>query len=211
MRRLVQVFLALLAMPPMWTADEPPENGPVVLITAFKPFAQRKVNGSETVAEALRRDHGDGVQVKVLVLDVVWQEPAAKLPALVKQLRPRLFIGLGEGHAGMVMVESTARNHRVGKDNAGGMPTDRLIEANGPLQRHGTLVFNQAWQLSREIAVGTSDDAGAFLCNALYYTALGLEVPRIGFVHLPPQGEEDDKDYSDRFVPILRELIRRNL
>lgn len=211
--RVLPVLLLLCSLQSIQAADAdgPAVDGPVVLITAFKPFAQRKFNGSETVAEALRRDHGDGVQVKVLVLEVQWPEPAAKLPALVQKLRPRLLIGLGEGAPGSVMVERTARNHRVGRDNIGALPVDRLVEATGPLERHSTLVFNNAWQLSREIAVSTSDDAGAFLCNALYYTALGLEVPRIGFVHLPPRGDEDDKEYSDRFVPIVRELIRRNL
>lgn len=191
-------------------ADEPSVDGPVVLITAFKPFANRKVNGSETVAEALRNDV-PGVQVKVLILDVGWKEPPAKLPIMVQKLRPRVLIGLGEGRAGSVMVENVAHNHRIGPDVFGQPPPDRLVEKGGPLERRSTLVFNTAWQLSREIAVASSDDAGDYLCNALFYTALGLEAPRIGFVHLPPQGNEDDKAYSDRFVPILRELIKRNL
>ncbi|MBA3700023.1 MAG: hypothetical protein H0W78_14335 [Planctomycetes bacterium] len=206
------LFLVLVAAS-AWSADEPVASGPVVLITAFKPFAQRKVNGSETVAEALRKDL-PGVQVKVLVLEVGWKEPSAKLPLMAQKLRPRVLIGLGEGAVGSVMVEQVAHNYRVGPDVFGQPPADRLVERGGPLERRSTLAFNTAWQLSREIAVASSDDAGDYLCNALFYTALGdlgVAVERVGFVHLPPQGNEDDKDYSDRFVPILRELIERNL
>lgn len=209
--RIIVLVLGISSLMPVLAAEEASKEDQVVLITAFNPFAQRMVNGSETVAEALRRDHSDGLAVKVLVLDVVWQEPAAKLPALVSNVRPRLLIGLGEGHPGSVMVERTARNLRLGRDNAGALPSDRLVEAGGPPERHSTLMFNSTWQLSRDIVVTSSDDAGAFLCNALLYTALGLEIPRIGFVHLPPQGEENDKEYSDRFVPIVQEIIRRNL
>lgn len=212
--RMLPVLLLLLLCSPrsFWAADgdEPSTDGPVVLITAFRPFANRTVNGSETVAEALRSDV-PGLQVKVLILDVGWKEPSTKLPIMVEKLRPRVLIGLGEGHAGSVMVENVAHNYRVGPDVFGQPPPDRLVESGGPLERRSTLVFNTAWQLSREIAVASSDDAGDYLCNALFYTALGQDVPRIGFVHLPPQGTEDDKEYSDRFVPIVRELIRRNL
>lgn len=211
MRTLLTLLTMCAAL--AWSADEPADGAAQasVLITAFKPFAQRQVNGSETIAEALRRDHGDGQQIKVVVLDVQWGEPAAKLPALVKQLRPRLLIGLGEGSPGAVMVERVARNHRVGRDERGAMPPERWVEAGGPRQRLATLEFDQAWQLSREIAVASSDDAGSYLCNALLYTALGLEVERVGFIHLPPQDTTEDAEYAKRFAPIVRELIKRNL
>jgi pyroglutamyl-peptidase len=217
MRTLLSLLLGLGVMSGMQNApaadEEPATSDPVVLITAFKPFDNRGVNGSETVAEALRAGE-PGIQLKVLVLDVAWGEPAAKLPALVQQLRPRVLIGLGEGHPGQVCVERVARNQRVGRDVFGKTPPDRFVDPAGPPQRQGTLRFDPAWQLSREIAVTTSDDAGTYLCNALFYTALGdlgVAVGRVGFVHLPPQGAAADADYAGRFVPIVRELVRRNL
>ena len=213
MRALPVLLVLLLCSSRSLSAADAVEasvDGPVVLLTAFKPFDNRGVNGSETVAEALRTGQ-PGVQLTIVVLDVAWGAPAAKLPALVKQLRPRLLIGLGEGHPGRVCVERVARNQCVGPDVFGKAPTEHFVEAGGPPQRLATLLFDPAWQLSGEIAVTTSDDAGTYLCNALLYTALGLDVPRIGFVHLPPQGDVDDKVYSDRLAPIVRELIKRNL
>lgn len=209
-RHLALVLLSAISIS---SAEAPPADGPVVLITAFKPFDNRGVNGSETVAGVLRAGE-PGVQLKVLVLEVAWGEPAAQLPALVRQVRPRVLIGLGEGHPGRVCIERIARNQRFGRDVLGKAPPDRFVDPAGPPQRRGTLRFDPAWQLSREIAVDTSDDAGTYLCNALFYTALGdlgVVVERVGFVHLPPQGDEPAADYTGRLVPIVRELIRRNL
>jgi pyroglutamyl-peptidase len=204
------LFLAFAAALP--SVDAPPSAPPGVLVTAFKPFDNRGANGSETVGEVLRAGE-PGLQMNVLVLDVGWAEPA-KLPALVQRLRPRLLIGLGEGHPGRVCIERVARNRRIGHDVFGQEPPDHLVEPGGPPQRAGTLRFDPAWRLSGEIAVVASDDAGTYLCNALFYTALGdlgVAVGRVGFIHLPPQGGEPDADYTRRLVPIVRELIRRNL
>ncbi len=110
--RIVLTFgLLIVALTSLRAAEvaQPSGEAPVVLITAFKPFNNRGVNGSETVAEVLRAGV-PGVQLKVVVLDVVWGEPTAKLPPLIKEHRPRVLIGLGEGFPGAVRVERVARN-----------------------------------------------------------------------------------------------------
>jgi pyroglutamyl-peptidase len=205
----VALLLCVALALPAWSEDEP-VDAPTVLITAFRPFAGRQVNGSQTVVEHLRTAV-PGVRLEVLLLDVAWSAPGSTLPARVAELKPRLLIGLGEGHPGRVCVERVARNQRVGADVTGQPPAERAVDAAGPAQRQGTLRFDPAWDLGRGIPVTTSDDAGTYLCNALFYTALGLPVERVGFIHLPPQGDEDGAAYAGRLAPIVRELIRRNL
>lgn len=194
-----------------WCGDGP-VAAPTVLLTAFQPFAERAANGSRTVAEHLRTGMSE-VRIEVLVLPVAWGEPERQLPAAVQRLRPRLLIGLGEGWPQAVMVERIARNRAAGDDERR-MPGAGVLLAGGPAERRGTLQFDPAWRIGDGIAVQASDDAGSYLCNALYYTALGdlgTAVGRVGFVHLPPQGAVPDREYAARFAPVVRELIRRNL
>jgi hypothetical protein len=33
-----------------------------------------------------------------------------------------------------------------------------------------------------------SDDAGGYVCDTTYWAALGTDVPRVAFLHLPPPG-----------------------
>jgi hypothetical protein len=83
---------------------------PVILVTAFQPFAGRGVNGSATVAQRLAGEIIAGCRVAVLVMPVRWGEPARQLPAAVARLQPRLLLGLGEGDPGLVSVERVGAN-----------------------------------------------------------------------------------------------------
>lgn len=209
MRPIILLLLALLpALADRLSAVE--DDAPVVLITAFEPFAQRIKNGSATVAGALGRELTE-VSLRIDVMPVRWGEPERRLPALVTKLRPRLLIGLGEGQPGFVAVERVARNQAWGADTLDRLPPGDLLQPDGPRERRSTLLFEEKWKLNREVAVTISDDAGQYLCNALLYTALAQPVERIGFIHLPPQESESDAAYAARFVPVIAGIVRRNL
>ncbi len=203
MRRL----LALLAL---CTVASALESKPVVLITAYGPFAGRGVNGSETIARALDGLEIAGAVVRVRVLAVRWGEPEARVPAAIDELTPVLVVGLGEGHPDRVAVESSARNQAQHPDEAGRAPPATL-QVLGPTQRAATLVFDPAWCTEAAVPVVASDDAGAYLCNNLLYVALASAVPRVGFIHLPPQGETPTDEYRAALTPIVRTIIERNL
>ncbi len=199
--------LALLLLATMASALE---SQPVVLITAYGPFEGRGVNGSETVARGLDGLEIAGAVVRVRVLPVRWGEPEARVPAAIDELKPALVIGLGEGHPDRVAVERIARNHAQNPDEAGHAPPATL-QILGPAQRAATLVFDPAWCAGAAIPVVASDDAGAYLCNNLLYVALASAVPRVGFIHLPPQGETPAEDYRAALAPIVRTIIEHNL
>lgn len=209
MRPIVLLLLALLPATPI-RLQAAEGDAPAVLITAFQPFAQRSKNGSATVAGALGKELS-GVNLHIDVMPVRWGEPERRLPMLVAQHRPRLLIGLGEGQPGSVAVERVARNQAWGADTADQSPRHDRLLPDGPHERRSTLLFEEKWPLSREVAVTTSDDAGQYLCNALLYAALAQPVERIGFIHLPPQGNEPDAVYAARFVPVIAGIVRRNL
>lgn len=185
---------------------------PVVLLTAFGPFDGRGVNGSATVATALDGTRIAGAEVHIAVMPVRWGEPGRIIPVEVGRLHPVLVLGLGEGRPGLVTVERRGLNQRLAyPDVDGHRPPAATIEAGIDAPRPGRLQFSPAWFPDAPVPLRGSDDAGGYLCNEALWVILGTRVPRAGFVHLPPQGAEVDAAYRARFVPVVQELLRRNL
>jgi len=210
--------MSLITLPlmPAATTDPVQEGAPVaepiVLITAFGPFAGRGVNGSESVASQLDQHLIAGYRVRTLVMPVVWGQPAHDLPPALARWHPHLLLGLGEGYPGTVTVEGVGRNCAGAEPDA----LDRLapaavLEASGPAQRTATLLFDDAWFPMAPVPVQRSTDAGDYLCNACLYTALGSTTVRCGFVHVPPQGLVPDAQYTPALVAIITTLISKNL
>ncbi len=183
---------------------------PVILVTAYKAFAGRGVNGSETVATALDGQIIAGHRIATLVMPVRWGEPERSVPNAVAQRHPTMVLGLGEGYPGKVTVEFTARNKAEYPDEEKKLPPSVELLKDGPVTRAARFTFDAAWFTGSKIPVLRSDDAGAYLCNDCLYVGLGTEVPIVGFVHLPPQGDVTSEDYRALLVPIVTEIVTRN-
>jgi pyrrolidone-carboxylate peptidase len=179
-----------------------------IVVTGFAPFAGRGVNGSETIARRLDGAVIAGATVSVRILPVRWGEPERILPALAAG-RPRLLVGLGEGFPGRIAVEMVGRNRAGHPDEAGAPPPVRL--GDGPATRPARFAFDHGWCAGSPLPVVASDDAGAYLCNAWLWHACALDLPAVGFVHLPPQGDTPVDAYAAMVEPIIRALIARQL
>ncbi|MFM2092463.1 MAG: pyroglutamyl-peptidase [Planctomycetota bacterium] len=179
-----------------------------IVVTGFAPFAGRGVNGSETIARRLDGAVIAGATVAVRILPVRWGVPEQTLPGLAAN-RPRLLLGLGEGHPGRIAVELVGRNRAGHPDEAGVPPPARL--GDGPAERDARFAFEPAAFATSPVPVVASRDAGAYLCNAWLWHAAALPVPAVGFVHLPPQGETPDAAYAAPIEPVIRALIARQL
>lgn len=183
-----------------------------ILITAFEPFAGRGANGSATVARHLDGGEIAGHPVRIAVLPVRWGEPGARIPALIAEVKPILVIGLGEGHPGRIACETVAANEaKPFPDEAGALPAQGTLAADGPASRAATLRCDPAWFADPPVPVVLSQDAGGYLCNEALWVICGSEVPLRGFVHLPPQGEISDADYAGMIGPVVRMIVGRNL
>ncbi|MEK7413905.1 MAG: hypothetical protein AAB263_11375 [Planctomycetota bacterium] len=185
---------------------------PVILITAFKPFAGRGVNGSETVARSFDGKIIAGCRVHVLVMSVLWGEPAKQIPKLVAELKPKLALGLGEGYPERITVEHVGRNEaKPIPDEAGKKPSVAKLQIDGPATRPMRLQFDQAWFADAKPPVMASQDAGGYLCNEALYTILGTTAEHAGFVHLPPQEQTASERYIAELRPLVLRLIEKNL
>lgn len=180
---------------------------PAILLTGFGPFAGRGVNGSETAARRLDGALIAGHRIHVRILPVRWGEPERILPAAVAELAPALVLGLGEGHPGRIAVELVGRNRAAHPDEAGAPPPASL--GDGPPERQARLAFDPAWFPGAVPPVVASADAGDYLCNAWLWHAISLPSARVGFVHLPPQGETPADGYAATVLPAVRQLIER--
>lgn len=186
--------------------------GPVVVLTAFQPFAGRGSNGSATVARALEAAGVPGAELHVVVMPVRWGEPLRTVPALVERWRPSLLLGLGEGLPGRIAVERRADNRRLAvPDEDGRAAPDPSIEAGMRPPRPFRLRVDPAWFAGSGSPLAMSDDAGGYLCNEAMWAILGTTVPAAGFIHLPPQADEPEAAYRARLVPAIRAVIAGNL
>lgn len=208
---LVSTLALLLLAIAVRAAETPPAAEPCILVTAYGPFDGRGINGSATLARRLDGSVIAGHRVRIEVLPVRWGAPQATLPTAIAAAEPALLLGLGEGWPDKVTCELVGRNVASHPDVDGKAPPAPTLEASGPAERRARLVFDAAWFAGGRIPVVASEDAGAYLCNALLYTALAQPTAKVGFVHVPPQGAVDDERYAAALLPIVRTIIEKNL
>lgn len=147
---------------------------PRALVTGFEPFRQWRVNSS---GEAVRRLAGrDGVATRVLPVDHV--AAAAALDAALAEVRPEIVLLTGLANDDAPRLELVARR----PDHLGG----------GADARAGTWPWAAALDAIRAAGAPTrlSRDAGRYVCETAYWTALGAPQPRLAaFLHVPPLSE----------------------
>lgn len=167
-----------------------------ILLTGFGPFPGVPENASAALVPKLahlvaRRFRAHRVVARVLPTE--WEGAAHRLAAHYAREKPclGLHFGVSERATGFV-IETLARNACAAlPDAVGALPRTPRIAEHGPETRPATLPVDEI--LVRLGALGIpasrSEDAGAFLCNATLYAALGLAgegaTPAIGFLHIP--------------------------
>jgi len=182
---------------PVVPVEEAP-RAPVVLITAYEPFAGLETNTSWEVAKRLAGERVAGHEVVVVGLPVVWEEARAKLAGAVREHEPAAAISMGVGWSGYVKVERVARNVRgPHKDNRGELPRAREVEPGGPAEIATRLPAERIARRLKGLGlpVKLSDSAGDYLCNEAFYAILratAADTPA-GFIHLPRAGPDRAK------------------
>lgn len=143
------------------------------IITYFEPFGGRKTNASKEVVLGMDTPY------ETVSLPVSWKRTLPILDGIMKS-DPRYLFMLGEaGDYSDVTIELVARNICSGIDEDGyKKDKDRILRATP----------KQIWtNFNLEGAeFTTSDNAGRFLCNYVYYIALlRSEVTKVIFIHVP--------------------------
>lgn len=187
-----------------------------ILVTAFGPFGDRTENASSLALRALKKSFP---KLRTRILPVDASIAPARLKQAIRQIRPDALIMLGEAAASEhIRLETTAWNEldfRI-PDIAGRVIQSRPICMEAPSIRKSTLPLADFSKklLAAGHSVSFSDDPGRYLCNQLFYVALGylelrgFSIPA-GFIHLPLETIYPTKRTADALSEVIRILEDR--
>jgi pyroglutamyl-peptidase len=163
-----------------------------ILLTAFEPFDGWRVNSSQLCLERLSELLAPQYDVTMRVYPVDF---VAARQALLHDLhrRPALALHLGQmQRSGCLELEQRACNRGAQR---GGAPFE--LEPQGEPHHFTTIPVAEwvRWLQQEGVPAAVSDDAGQYLCNAVYYWSLhhAARSPaphRALFVHLPLTPEQ---------------------
>lgn len=160
-----------------------------ILITCFGPFPGAPANPTERIARRIQRSRRlalKGIKARIVRFETVWRA-AFDAPAAISREKPDAVVMLGlAGRRRHISVEARGTRHwsPLHADAEGA----RLGSAPPPGRLQRRSIFNAAAIAALLKRSGAecrlSRDAGTYLCNACYYTALGAGPPVL-FIHVP--------------------------
>ena len=166
-----------------------------ILLTGFEPFGGDGVNPSWEIARTLDGTTVAGAQVVACQLPCVFGRAPQVLQQALAQGQWALVVALGmAGSRTGLSFERIAINLDDASipDNAGQQPVDVAVFQGGPAAYFSTLPVKRMVDAVRVagIAADTSQTAGTFVCNHVFYHLMHMLVsmpnaPRAGFVHVP--------------------------
>jgi len=170
-----------------------------LLLTGFEPFGDFATNPSWDALE-LAQAQGllAGLNVALARIPVVYDGAFGVMQQALAHSNPQCAISFGL-HGGLrgreadtIYIETTARNRDGASkpDNSGQQRPEQPIEPGAPPTLPATLntaAIVKALQGAGFVA-RTSDNAGAYLCNHLFFRGAWALQGQIayGFVHVPP-------------------------
>jgi pyroglutamyl-peptidase len=179
-----------------------------ILVTGFEPFGGETVNASWEAAQKLEGwRHGDTTAV-ARVLPCAYDASVKLLISAIETLRPDALLMTGQAaRRGIVSVERFAHNLDDAKapDNEGVQRRGLRISRAAPdwLEAAASVRIIARAINEAGIQARMSRNAGAFVCNHLYFGALQYlgekksTIPAV-FVHLPVTPEQSPQGASER-------------
>lgn len=181
---------------------------PTILVTGFRPFDNRSVNGAETLARSLHGAKIGEARVETRLLNVVWRDVDRFARRVLPNTSATFVLGIGEADRPWPTFETLGRPVCDGLDVLGNSNPDGL---SGQSARQSQLGFGLDWFDDSDAAPRESDDAGAYLCNYLLMKGLEHSTVPFGFLHVPVQGDRSNADFVKRYQPVVRALLTHNL
>lgn len=180
----------------------PASRTATLLLTGFGPFPGVPANQTKRLVmrlAAATRRRWPRLHVVTLVLPTEWVRAPLVVEAALDRWRPDVALHFGvSGAASGFDIECQAQNRaRPMRDAAGHLPIARELAEGGQTVSGRTHAVTLLAHVRR---AGTrarlSNDAGGYLCNAVYYHSLrhaGRRAPGrvVAFVHIPKRQRAD--------------------
>ena len=184
-----------------------------VMVTGFGPFHHHTVNASWVAVQEMSKlgikHNSKRIPLKIAEIPVAYDVVSSVVPCLHQEIQPRLCVHVGVSPYQVIKLEKYGRNvgYKV-PDIYGKAPQTMMCVPGGPDSIPSqfnveeicrTLCDNQC-----EVTFETSNDAGRYLCDFIYYTSLHHSKAPVVFVHVP----ELDHPYSAQQLGVaLKNLI----
>ncbi|MDO5025903.1 MAG: pyroglutamyl-peptidase I [Trueperella sp.] len=161
-----------------------------ILVTGFEPFGGESENAAQLAVAQLPQDW-DHPHIELIteILPVDFRTGPAQLRQVIAQVQPDAVICVGEA-GGRTAITPELRAGKIAAaripDESGYQPQRELLDA-GPEFLETRLDAAAQVTAIRNLGLpaALSDDAGAFVCNAVFRTVLRDFAGPAGFIHLP--------------------------
>ncbi|WP_079505568.1 pyroglutamyl-peptidase I [Mesobacillus jeotgali] len=186
-----------------------------ILISGFEPFGKMNINPTEKLLEEAGKLEIENVEIATVLLPVNYDECAEKLIAEMEEIKPDVVIscGLAAGRTAVtperigINIKDTGSGDPY-PDNKGNIPTDELIDAEGPDGLFSTLPIRLLEKnlKAEKIPAAISNSAGTFICNNTLYAVLNYIrkeklLTKAGFIHFPASTEMSAQNPSLPSLP----------
>jgi pyroglutamyl-peptidase len=170
-----------------------------ILVTGFGPYPRVRVNPTAALARALgasRRPGLLGFRIVSRVFETSYGAAGAAIGPMLAEIQPDACLHLGlapRAKAVRVEMRGENRTRSLAVDVRGNRPRSRALVPEAPSALRSTAPVRciRALLADEPFRARLSNDAGAYLCNAVYYWSL-LESARsaggrrpVVFLHIP--------------------------
>jgi pyroglutamyl-peptidase len=179
-----------------------------ILVTGFEPFGGETVNASWEATQRLEGWRYGEHTAATRMLPCAYEASVKTLISAIETLRPEALLMTGQAaRRAVVCIERFARNldDAAAPDNDGVLRRALRISRDSPEWLEATAPVTTIASAMKEAGVSArvSRNAGAFVCNHLYFEALHYlgdkrsAIPAV-FVHLPVTPEQASRGASAR-------------
>lgn len=197
-----------------------------IVVTGFGPFQKHASNPSKPFAKAAAAALSAGFSASYEGLSVTYREVDEFVDLYDYDSQPLLIhcgLSAERDHIALERFAHNVRNQTT--DNAGDVGTDEWVLPGGPaaLESYlplGALADEMSGRLAElDLGASVSRDAGAYVCNALYYRSL-LAVRRArlagraaeaSFVHVPALDDDRARRAGRRVGEALGDFLETSL
>ncbi len=173
-----------------------------ILLSGFNPFANLSVNSSQVIVQEIEKRWRPVAPIHLTteILPTEYCAAESRIRNLIREIKPDAVLCLGVADTrSAINLERVAVNWDDGgacPDNAGDIRAGQKI-VDGPEAYSSTLPLEEIQRTLKKhgIPVSFSNDAGTYVCNHVFYSALH-EVQQLslntmcGFIHVPSIDEK---------------------
>lgn len=194
-----------------------------ILISGFEPFGKMNINPTEKLLSEAGKFSIENLAIETILLPVNYDECAEELINKIEEIQPDVVIscGLAAGRTAItperigINIKDTGSGDPY-PDNKGNIPTDEVIDEQGPDGLFSTLPNRLIEKNLKELHIpaSISNSAGTFICNNTLYAVLNhirknnLAI-KAGFIHFPASTEMSARNPSLPSLP--QELMTQAL